>query len=158
MMIMHVIAKWRDSEIQRNSMIYDKFTERVLSQLPNGIILGDSGYPLLEWLLVPYVDNPGTTAAQHRYNRTLRSARSTVERTIGILKRRWACLKELRFRPEKCCQVVVVCCMLHNFCRHIPIDEEDLGVWVVADHYEEDLDESEEGRKNRNEFVQSFFR
>ena len=106
LMIMDVVAKWpgsvNDSRILRNSTLHDKFTEQVLPNLPNGIILGDAGYPLLEWLLVPYVENPGLTQAEYRYNRAHRSARSVIEIIIGILKRRWACLKKLRFNPEKC--------------------------------------------------------
>ena len=107
--IMDVVAKWpgsvHDSGILQNSTLYEKFRERELPCLPNGVILGDSGYALLEWLLVPFVEYPGMTAAQKRYN----NARAVVERIIGILKRRWACLKELRFNPGKCCKVIAVC-------------------------------------------------
>ena len=117
-----------DARIFRNSTLCDKFTERVLPHLPNGIILNDAGYHLLEWLLVPYVDNPGMTATERRYNKAHRSARSVIEQIIGILKTRWACLKELRFNPENCCHVAVVCCMLHNFWRHLPLNEEELNV------------------------------
>ena len=52
-----------DARIFKNSTLYDKFSEIILPHSPNGIILGDAGYPLLEWLLVRYVENPGMTAA-----------------------------------------------------------------------------------------------
>jgi hypothetical protein len=50
MTIIYVVAKWPgsviDARILLNSSLYEKFTEQVLPYLPNGIILGDSGYPL----------------------------------------------------------------------------------------------------------------
>ena len=78
------------------------------------MILGDSGYPLLNWLLVPIVEYPVMTVAEKRYNKAHTRARSVIERIIGILKRRWACLNELRMMPGKCCEINLVCCILHN--------------------------------------------
>ena len=63
-------------------------------------------------------------------------------------------LERTPFQPRKMPVVVVVCCMLHNFCRHLPLNEEDLNVQVDDD---EDYNESEEGREKRNGFVRSFF-
>ena len=143
MTIIDVIAKWpgsvNDARILRNSSLYEKFTEQVLPYLPNGIIIGDAGYPLLEWLVVPYVDHPGMTEGQRRFNKTHKSARCVIERIIGILKRRWACLKELRLRPEKCCKIVVVCCIVHNYCGHIPLNEDELNVSVDHERDDDDL-------------------
>ena len=96
--IIDVVAKWpgsvHDSRIFKNSKLYEKFKEGELPSLPNGIILGDSGYPLLEWLLVPFVEHPDMTAAQKLYNKAHKSARAVIERIIGILKRRWVCLND----------------------------------------------------------------
>lgn len=89
--IKDVVAKWpesvQDSRILKNSKLYEIFRKRELPCLPNGVILGDSGYPLLEWLLVPFAEYPGMTAAQKR-NKAHKSARAVIERVIGILKRR----------------------------------------------------------------------
>ena len=65
-----------DSRILKNSKLYEKFREGELPCLPNGVILGDSGYPLLEWLLVPVVEYPGMTAAQKCYNKAHKSTRA----------------------------------------------------------------------------------
>ena len=163
--IIDVVAKWpgsvHDSRILKNSKLYEKFREGELPSLPNGVILGDSGYPLLEWLIVPFVEHPGMTAAQKLYNKARKSASAVIERIIGILKRRWACLNGLRFKPGKCCEVIVVCCMLHNFCRNVFLnddEEEATGDSSNADEvYQDDINETEEGRQKRDEFVRSFF-
>ena len=163
--IIDVVAKWpgsvHDSRILKNSKLYERFREGELPSLPNGVILGDSGYPLLEWLLVPFVEHPGMTAAQKLYNKAHKSARAVIDRIIGMLKRRWACLNGLRFKPGKCCEVIVVCCMLPIFCRNVFLnddEEEATGDSSNADEvYQDDINETEEGRQKRDEFVRSFF-
>ena len=83
-----------------------------------------------------------------------------MERIIGILKKRWACLKELRFKPGKCCEVIVVCCILHNFCGDLLLhdDDDDDDNEGDDDHdYHEQTDETVEGREYRVEFIQSYF-
>lgn len=47
-------------------------------------LLGDSGYPLEPWLMVPY-DSTNTSAAALTFNDAFCSARSIVERCIGTL-------------------------------------------------------------------------
>ena len=54
---------------------------------------------------------PGMTAAQKRYNKAHKSARAAVERIIGILKRRWACLKRTQIQSRDMLQSY--CCMLY---------------------------------------------
>ena len=101
------------------------------------------------------------TAAQKLYNKAHKSAHAVIERIIGILKRRWAYLNGLRFKPGKCCEVIVVCCMRHNFCRNVFLnddEEEATGDSSNADEvYQDDINETEEGGQKRDEFVRSFF-
>ena len=56
------------------------------------------------------------------------TTRNLVERGIGQLKRRFHVLHgEVRFSPEKTCQVVTCCAILHNICkdRNIEIPDDD---------------------------------
>ena len=54
-------------------------------------------------------------------------------------------LERTPFQPRKMPVVVVVCCMLHNFCRHLPLNEEDLNVQVDDERRnDEDYNASEE--------------
>jgi nuclease HARBI1 len=66
------------------------------------------------FLLTP-VREPNTDA-QRRYNRSHIRTRNLVERTIGVLKRRFGCLStKLKYAPQKVGEIVVVCCILHNY-------------------------------------------
>lgn len=78
-----------------------------------GLILGDSGYMIRDWLMTPIL-NPATQSEKN-YNFAHSSTRTTIERYIGVAKRRWHCLRcGLRMEPARACQVI--CFLIHLFC------------------------------------------
>lgn len=82
------------------------------------VILGDSAYPLLSWLMKPYREVRGVTQEQIGFNHRLSQARMTVERAFGRLKGRWRCLLKLcDAHISLVSQIVSACCVLHNFCE-----------------------------------------
>ena len=87
----------------------------------DGWLLGDNGYPLKSWLMVPYITP--TSARQIGFNRKHSRARVVIERTFGLLKMRFRCVDRsggtLQYTPQKVASFVVVCCVLHNMAlRH----------------------------------------
>ena len=103
------------------SRVYDHL-EANHTLLDHGVLIGDSGYPLKPYLMVPY-DHP-VTRSQRRFNATLKTTRSSVERAIGQLKRRFNCLKQgLRVQPKKACTFITACIILHNIAKML--NEED---------------------------------
>ena len=64
--IPNCVVKWpgsvHDARILRESALYRELP----SNRPDGIILGDSAYPLLPWLMTPFL--AATTPAQARFN------------------------------------------------------------------------------------------
>ena len=77
--------------------------------------MGDSGYPLLTWLMKPYAHN---TSAQRSYNYRLSRARIVVENAFGRLKARWRqLLKPNDMLIENVPNLVAACCVLHNICE-----------------------------------------
>lgn len=82
---------------------------------PNAILLGDSGYGMLPWLLTPNVPRDLPTNGARKYLRRLKNTRQLIECSIGILKEKFPCLNYLRFTtPEKCCHIILACITLHN--------------------------------------------
>ena len=127
---MNVVAKWpgsvHDSRVLRQSQL---FADMESGDKPvDGFILGDSGYMLRNWLLTP-IPNP-STKKERTYNFYHSSTRSTVERCIGVAKRRWHCLRRLRVNPQKACKIIIVCLMLHNRARTLRLEE--LPGWADA--------------------------
>ncbi|KAJ1186801.1 hypothetical protein NDU88_003581 [Pleurodeles waltl] len=89
-----------DAYILRNSSIPDMMAQL---QRHRVLLLGDSGYPNLSWLLTP-VRNP-RTRAEERYNEAHGRTRRVIEHTFGLLKARFRCLHmtggSLFYSPKK---------------------------------------------------------
>lgn len=150
--ILNVVARWpgsvHDSTIFANSNVRNEL-ER--GQYGDFVIVGDGGYANRPYLCTPFRTNAQLNGAQIIYQRlvpflnlfalmknrknnlfiAIRSHRSqiatrnVVERSYGLLKRRFPILHsgmQLK-RLELIQKVIVVCCMLHNMC----IDMGDTG-------------------------------
>jgi hypothetical protein len=114
-----------DSKVLRRSSLYAQAEEGSLFEAGVNVdgftpyLLGDAGYLLKQWLLMPYRDGRGRADArsvlEHLYNRRLSQGRSVVENAFGILKQSFRELLHvtdlhITFVPN----VVVACCLLHN--------------------------------------------
>ncbi|GBG84535.1 hypothetical protein CBR_g38817 [Chara braunii] len=92
-------------------------------------LLGDAGYPLLPWIMIP--GWRGTRTEQQRmYNDCHTSARSCIEGTFGRLKAVWR-----HFIRQQICNMKTLCkdfmaiCILHNIMvdHRVVIDPDDLS-------------------------------
>lgn len=148
---LNIVAKWpgatQDSHIFRTSAIGLALEGTTLD---DGVLLGDSGYPCLLYLMTSY-NNP-TTIQQRRFNRAQKCTRSSIERAFGMLKRRFHLLhSEIRMAPDRVCTLVATCCVLHN----IAIDcNEPMGDDDNDNQDKLDLGHNYEGA-NRGEAVRS---
>jgi hypothetical protein len=128
-----MVAKWpgstHDSHIFRTSSVAQDLEG---TSLDSGVLLGDSGYPCLPYLMTPYIDPQ--TRKERSFNRSLKSTRSAIERAFGILKRRFHVLHgEIRMTPERVCAIIAASFVLHNIAIDHNEPEDDL-------EYEEDLE------------------
>ena len=111
-----------------NSFVYKRITEDGL--LENGdscinleerisiSIIGDSAYPLHNWLMRPFNDNPNLTPQRKCFNYRLSHVCIVVENAFGQLKARWRhLLKRNDMTIDNIPTVITTCCILHNFCE-----------------------------------------
>ncbi|XP_049441439.1 putative nuclease HARBI1 [Epinephelus fuscoguttatus] len=123
LVITNCVMRWpgsvHDARILRESHLYQKLQQTA----PDGILLGDSGYPLLPWLMTPFATI--TNDSQQRYNNVHATTRGTIERLNKVIKRRFACLNYLRVEPQKACHIICACIVLHNLAqtRRVPLQE-----------------------------------
>ncbi|XP_049918285.1 putative nuclease HARBI1 [Epinephelus moara] len=111
-LITSVDARWpgsvHDSRVFNESTLCRRLQQGDFS----GVLLGDRGYALQPYLMTPYPEpDPGPQAL---YNRAHNSTRARIEQTFGLLKARFACLRQLRVAPDRACKIVAACCVLHN--------------------------------------------
>ena len=116
-----------DARVLRHTEVYQRCENNEILSGPidvvNGVkvrplIIGDSAYPLADWLIKPYRHGGNLTPSQRLFNRRASSSRSLVERGFGLLKARWRCLlKRLDNEIENVSDVVISCFILHNICQ-----------------------------------------
>jgi len=138
--IVNCVAKWpgsvHDSRILRESPLFEAFEN---NKPLNGLILGDSGYMLRDWLMTPIL--AVRSAKDEAYNKALCGTRCSVERCIGVLKRRWHCLHtELRVSPQRACRIICACVVLHN--RAVQLRQQDIDE-VATDGDDDDINDTD---------------
>jgi len=75
--------------------------------------------------LTPYRDNGHLTAVQDRFNELQSSLRMVIERSFGILKKKWDILDNMEYMDQPVWQhIILVTCILHNlFINTKEVDE-----------------------------------
>jgi hypothetical protein len=143
-----------DSRILRNSTIFQQFNNNRLTNLPqNSFILGDSGYPIQNWLLTPYRDNGHLQPQQKYYNYRHSQTRIKIEQSFGKLKTRWRCLmKRLEVSVEVAPHIVMACCILHNICEE-KLDFLDYDEIIQDPHHFDDIDHEQEENNVQRDFI-----
>ena len=121
LVICDIVARWwgsvHDARIFDNSSVKLRFD---MSEF-DGILLGDSGYPLKTYLMTPFL-HPADQQPIN-YNVAYKSTRITVVRCFGIWKRRFPALHYgLRFQPVRSVAIIVAAAVLHNIAK---------GTWEI---------------------------
>lgn len=103
-----------DDQVLEKSALY----QRANSGLLKGCwVAGGSGYPLMDWVLVPYTQQH-LTWTQHAFNVKIGEVCRASREAFGRLKGRWSCLQ--RRTEVKLLDLPIVlgaCCVLHNICE-----------------------------------------
>nr|AFK33550.1 unknown [Lotus japonicus] len=85
-------------------------------------IIGDTGFPLLPWLLTPY-ECKDLSDVEVEFNKRVVATHMVAKRALARLKQMWKIIQGVMWKPDKhkLPRIVLVCCILHN----IVIDMED---------------------------------
>jgi hypothetical protein len=77
-------------------------------------LLGDAGYPLYDWLIMPFAR--GIDGRHDLWNYMHSSTRMCVERSFGRLKGVWRILHRILWQPRihTIAPMIHCCCILHN--------------------------------------------
>lgn len=89
-------------------------------------IVGNSGHPLMDWVLVPYT-HANLTWTQHAFNEKIEEIQGVAKEAFARLKGRWGCLqKRTEVKLQDLPVVLGACCVLHNICemRNEEMDDE----------------------------------
>ncbi|XP_029179206.1 putative nuclease HARBI1 [Nylanderia fulva] len=162
MEFLDLVPEWpgreHDSRIFQNSRIFMRYQQRELT----GMIVGDSGYPALTFLLTPF-RNPQNEEEQ-KYNEIQSRTRMVVERTFGVWKRRFPCLSRgLSLKLVTCTGVVSAYAVLHNlalYFKDVLPEEPEVDV-IIEDNeelYYNELQQPGDGFIVRQNIVRDLFR
>lgn len=103
-----------DDQVLEKSALY----QRAQGGLLKGVwIVGGSGYPLLDWVLVPYTQQ-NLTWTQHAFNEKIGGVQNVAKDAFARLKGRWSCLRRrTEVKLQDLPVVLGACCVLHNICE-----------------------------------------
>ncbi|KAE8702170.1 putative Nuclear factor kappa-B-binding protein [Hibiscus syriacus] len=149
MQFIYVLPGWEGSAAD-GRILRDAISRRNGLNVPQGCYyLCDVGYTNGEGFLAPYRgqryhlndwrEGHQPTTLKKYFNMKHSQARNCIERCFGILKARWAILREKSFYPVKTqCRLISACCLLHNFIRsEMPIDPIESDYTEDSSHVEE---------------------
>lgn len=110
-----------DGRVLRRSMLFTRTQWQTLWDIERQFrgyslyLLGDGGYPLMSWLMVPHRQMGNLTVAEHLFNYRLSRGCAVVENTFALLKGTFRELSmktqfDVSFVPD----IVTCCALLHN--------------------------------------------
>ncbi|RZB55350.1 protein ALP1-like [Glycine soja] len=103
-----------DDQVLEKSALYQRAT---MGNLKDVWVVGNSGHPLMEGVLVPYT-HQNLTWTQHAFNQKVGEIQSIAKDAFARLKGRWSCLqKRTEVKLEDLPVLLGACCVLHNICE-----------------------------------------
>jgi len=119
------------------------------------------------WCITPILGNHQVNSPEHRFNKTHKRARCTVERCIGVLKQRWRCLlkdRTLHYKPTRASKIIITCAFLHNVAIHNNIELPDYEDGNEEEEYEDEETHGQAveellnaGRQTRQQLLDQYF-
>ena len=118
-------GRCHDANVLSESLLWRSFEDAGNRPFDGAVILGDSAYPLRQWLITPFPGDPD--GAKGRFNVSHMRTRNVVERAFGVIKNRFSALKTtLRLKdPKDSANIIESAVILHNLCIRFGDNVED---------------------------------
>ncbi|XP_050217559.1 protein ALP1-like [Mercurialis annua] len=96
-------------------------------------IIGDSGFPLLPYLIVPY-EGKELSEPKAEFNKRHSATQMIAHKALAKLKDTWRIIQGVMWRPDKhrLPRIILVCCLLHNII--IDMEDEPAGDDIPSSH------------------------
>lgn len=152
------VGSVHDARVFTNSDLKAMIDEEKNAMFPDdGHMLGDSAYPCLSYLLVPFKDYGHLSTAQKKFNKKLSQSRVLIEQTFGLLVTRFRRLKFIYMKRTDLIPIIILAaCILHNIC----IDNNDEIIEEGDVQFNDNLPENEivieSGVDKRNKLMLDF--
>ncbi|KAK2644940.1 hypothetical protein Ddye_020135 [Dipteronia dyeriana] len=122
-----------DDQVLEKSALHQRASGGLLKGL---WIVGGSGYPLMDWVLVPYTQQH-LTWTQHAFNEKIGEIQRVAKDAFARLKGRWSCLqKRTEVKLQDLPVVLGACCVLHNICE---MKNEDMDPDLTFDLVDDEM-------------------
>ncbi|WCJ29415.1 hypothetical protein M5689_011054 [Euphorbia peplus] len=122
-----------DDQVLEKSALFQRANGGLLKDV---WIVGSSGYPLMDWVLVPYTQQH-LTWTQHAFNEKIADVQKVAKDAFTRLKGRWSCLqKRTEVKLQDLPVVLGACCVLHNICE---IRKEDIDPKLNIPVFDDDM-------------------
>lgn len=103
-----------DDKVLEQSALFQRASQGLWNDI---WIVGTSGFPLTDWILVPYT-HANLTWTQHAFNEKIGEIQKAARGAFSKLKARWGCLqKRTEVKLQDLPVVLGACCVLHNICE-----------------------------------------
>ncbi|XP_055301640.1 putative nuclease HARBI1 [Sitodiplosis mosellana] len=150
-----------DARALRVSSLWRSWETNHWRPFRNAVILGDSAYPSMNWLLTPTIlqqnIRPELAVGIEMYRQNHRKTRFKVENSIGVLREQFPCLNQMRVRsPTNISRIIMACVTLHNIqnnYRHGSY-RYDARLERIANRIENGNDDDDDDEDEDNDFGQ----
>ncbi|CAL5199216.1 unnamed protein product [Lathyrus oleraceus] len=107
-------GSYPDDQVLEKSVLYQRVMR---GNLKDVWVVGNSGFPLMDGILVPYT-HQNLTWTQHAFNEKVGDIQKVCKDAFAKVKGRWSCLqKRTEVKIEDLPGVLGACCVLHNICE-----------------------------------------
>ncbi|KAK6941353.1 Harbinger transposase-derived nuclease domain [Dillenia turbinata] len=122
-----------DDQVLEKSALYQRASRGLLKDV---WIVGNSSYPLMDWVLVPY-SHQNLTWTQHEFNQKIGEIQKVAKDAVMRLKGRWTCLqKRTEVKLQDLPVVLGACCVLHNICE---MRNEEMDPELIFDLFDDEM-------------------